>query len=269
MAQVTVSSGNGACLHDFMVYNVDNIDVMVPEFAGYCWTPEHEDPDKVAVFTWDKPVAIEKMVLYGAVSADSKINEVQLTLSNGFSKTIKNLPQNGNPLEIALGRQENIISCTLKVLSASGKNYGISECEIYSSAAYTSKILPFCKILIEDNFAYEYFVNKEVRTIPLAVYHYGNTGKITLAVEKGKSVIRDGKLFIDESDGEICIKAQNENGTVWDKIFIKRLSGFGLKIIKLSDITDKAYLKIKKEYYTNSWKVSVFLQNIKRLARKH
>ena len=139
----------------------------------------------------------------------------------------------------------------------------ISECEIYPSVEYTSKILPFCKILIEDNFAYEYYVTKNVTVVPLAVYSYGNAGKITLAVEEGKSVIRDGKLFIDDSDQEICIKAQNESGAVWDKIVIKRLSGFGLKIKKLSDIADKAYLKTKKEYYTSSWKVSVFLQNIK------
>ncbi|MBO5606239.1 MAG: hypothetical protein J5915_12760, partial [Acidaminococcaceae bacterium] len=261
------SSGNGACLNDFMVYNVDNIDVAVPEYADYCWKPKDEDPDKTAVFTWDNPVSIEKIILYGAVSADSKINTVQLTLNNGFSKIIKNLPQNGNPLVIAMGRQENITSCTLKILSASGKNYGISECEIYPSAEYTSKILPFCKILMEDNFAYEYYVNKNVRVVPLTVYIYGNTGNITLTVEAGKSIIRDGNLFIDDSDQEICIRAQNENGTAWDIIIIKRLSGFGLKIKKLSDIADKAYLKTKKEYYTSSWKVSVFLQNIKRTLK--
>ena len=267
MAQVSVSSGNGTCLNDFMVYNVDNIDVIVPEFANYYWKPEHEDPDKAAVFQWDTPVSIEKMVLYGAVSADSNINTVQLTLNNGFSKIINNLPQNGNPLVIALGRQENITSCTLKILSASGKNYGISECEIYPSAEYTSKIVPFCKIRIEDNFAYEYYVNKNVRVVPLTVYSYGNAGTVTLTVEEGKSVIRDGKLLIDDSDQEICIKAQNESGAAWDIIIIKRLSGFGLKIKKLSDIADKAYLKTKKEYYTSSWKVSIFLQNIKRIVK--
>ena len=58
--------------------------------------------------------------------------------------------------------------------------------------------------------------------------------------------------MIDESDQEIFIKAQNENGAVWDIIIIKRLSGFGLKIKKLPDIADKVYLKTKKEYYTTS-----------------
>ena len=267
MAQVSVSSGNGTCLNDFMVYNVDNIDVIVPEFANYYWKPEQEDPDKAAVFQWDTPVSIEKIVLYGAVSEDSRINTVQLTLNNGFSKIIKNLPQNGNPLVVALGRQENITSCTLKILSASGKNYGISECEIYPSAEYTSKIVPFCKIQIGDNFAYEYYINKNVRVVPLTVYSYGNAGTVTLTVEEGKSVIRDGNLLIDDSDQEICIKAQNENGAAWDIIIIKRLSGFGLKIKKLSDIADKVYLKTKKEYYTSSWKVSIFLQNIKRIVK--
>ncbi len=263
-AQVSVSSGNGTYLNDFIVYNVSNIDVAKPEYANYCWQPNIDDPDKIAVFKWDKPVSIEKIVLYGAVSEDSKINKFQLILSNGFSKIVTDLPQNGNPLVISIGRQLNITSCTLKILSASGKNYGISECEIYSSAEFTGKIFPFCKILIDDNFVYEYYINKKVKIIPFNIYVYGNTGNIKLTMEKGKSIIQDGTLFLDDSDQEICIKAQNKNGTVWDIIIIRRLSGFNLKIKKLSDIADKIYLKAKKEFYTLTWQIKVILQNINR-----
>jgi LmbE family N-acetylglucosaminyl deacetylase len=242
-AELSVSSGNGMYLNDFMVYNVANIDIYVPEYTDYCWRPKNEDPDKTAVFTWKEPVSIEKIVLYSAVSAESKINLLQVKLSNGFSKTIKNLPQNGNPVEIVFGKQENITSCTLKILSVTGKSYGIGECEIYSSKEFTSPIHPFCKILIEDNFAYEYFVNKKNKTIPLTVYTYGNAGNNSLMVENGKSVIRNGKLFIDESDQEIFIKAQNENGFVWDKMVVKRLSGFDLTLKKLSDMVFRLNLK--------------------------
>ena len=245
-AEISVSSGKGTYLNDFMVYNVSNIDEDVPEYTNYCWRPETEDPDKEAVFTWMKPVTVEKIVLYGAVSAESKIDRLQVMLSNGFSQTIENLPQNGNPLEIFPGKQENITSCTLKILSATGTDYGISECEIYSTEKFTSKIVPFCKIRIEDNFAYEYFVNKNCKVLPLTVYTYGNTGKVALTVEKGRSVIRDGKLFIADSDQEIFIRAQNEEGSVWDQIIIRRLSWFGLKRKKLSDIADRIYLKKRK-----------------------
>ncbi len=233
-------------MNDFMVYNVANIDDDVPEYTDYCWRPEAEDADKTAVFKWRKPVSIEKMVLYGAVSTESKIDRLQVTLSNGFSQTVNALPPNGNPLEIVTGKQEDITSCTLKILSATGTDYGISECEIYSSKEFTSNIVPFCKILIEDNFAYEYFVNKNVKVFPLAVYIYGNTGTITLAVENGNSVIRDGKLFIADSDQEIYIRAQNEDSYVWDRIIIKRLSWFGLKRKKLSDMADRIYLNNRK-----------------------
>lgn len=245
-AEISVSSGNGTYLNDFMVYNVANIDEDIPDYADYCWRPEAEDPDKEAVFTWKKPVAVEKIVLYGAVSAESKIDRLQVTLSNGFSQTIENLSQNGNPLEVFPGKQENITSCTLKILSAIGTDYGISECEIYSTEEFTSKIVPFCKIRIEDNFAYEYFINKNCKVLPLTVYTYGNTGKVALTVEKGRSVIRDGKLFIADSDQEIFIRAQNEEGSVWDQIIIRRLSWFGLKRKKLSDIADRIYLKKRK-----------------------
>ena len=245
-AEISVSSGNGTYLNDFMVYNVDDIDEDIAEYADYCWRPEAEDPDKTAVFNWKEPVTVEKIVLYGAVSTDSKIDRLQITLSNGFLQTVTVLPPNGNPLEIVTGKQENISSCTLKILSATGSDYGISECEIYSSKEFTSNIVPFCKILIEDNFAYEYFINKNVKVLPLTVYTYGNTGNITLTVENGTSVIRDGKLLIADSDQEIFIRAQNEDGSVWDQIIIKRLSWFGLKRKKLSDMADRIYLKNRK-----------------------
>ena len=245
-AEIAVSSGNGTYLNDFMVYNVSNIDEDIPEYTDYCWRPEEDDPDKAAVFKWKKPVTIEKMVLYGAVSTESKIDRLQVTLNNGFSQTVKMLPSNGNPLELFTGKQENITSCTLKILSATGTGYGISECEIYSSAEFKSNIVPFCKILIEDNFSYEYFVNKKVKILPLTVYTYGSTGNITLTVENGNSVIRDGKLFIEDSDQDIFIRAQNEDGSVWDQVIIKRLSWFDLKMKKLSDIADRIYLKNRK-----------------------
>ena len=139
----------------------------------------------------------------------------------------------------------------MKILSATGTDYGISECEIYSSKEFTGSIVPFCKILIEDNFAYEYFVNKNCKVIPLAVYTYGNTGSVALTVENGASVIRDGKLFIADSDQEILIRAQNEDGSVWDQIVIKRLSWFDLKTKKLSDIADRIYLKNRQRQFKN------------------
>ena len=250
-AEISVSSGNGAYLNDFMVYNVDNIDDDVPEYTDYCWRPEAEDPDKTAVFKWKKPVTVEKIILYGAVSTESKIDRLQVTLSNGFSQTVTALPSNGNPLDIVTGKQENVTSCTLKILSATGTDYGISECEIYSSKEFASNIVPFCKILIEDNFAYEYFVNKNVKILPLAVYTYGNTGSVALTAENGASVIQDGKLFIADSDQEIYIRAQNEDGSVWDQIIIKRLSWFDLKRKKLSDLADRIYLKNRKRQLKN------------------
>ena len=82
--------------------------------------------------------------------------------------------------------------------------------------------------------------------LPLTVYTYGNTGNITLTVENGTSVVRDGKLLIADSDQEIFIQAHNEDGSAWNQIIIKRLSWFGLKIKKLSDMADRIYLKNRK-----------------------
>ena len=244
-AEVTVSSGIGKYLTDFMVYNVNDIDQLTPEYSDYYWQPEYDDPEKTAELKWKKPVVIEKIVLYPAISVTGKINALQITLNNGLKKVIRNLSQNGAPTEIILERQENITSCTLKILSVSGDTYGISEWEIYSSAEYTSKIHPFCKILINDNFVYQYIIPKNVKTLPIDVYTYGDTGNVSLSVEKGKSTIREGKVLIDESDQNIIIKAENQSGYVYDLIIIKRVSKTSLKLKMLSDMADSIFLKLK------------------------
>lgn len=246
-AKVVASSGHGEYLNDFMLYNVDNIDNFTPDFTKYYWKPDGSDNEKKAVFTWDMQITIEKIVLYGTISDSSLITELSITLSDGFQKIVRNLPQNGCPLEILVGRHENVTFCELKVLSAYGNAYGLSECEFYSDADYVSKIHPFCKILINDNFVYEYVVEEEVEILPIECYCFGAArDNIAIQVVKGNSILKEGNLLIDKTDREIILKAQNKRSDIWDQIVIKRLSKHEMYKLHQIDLSNKQYLLQKR-----------------------
>lgn len=245
-AKVEATSGHKEYLTDFMIYNVRNIDNFIPEFEDYFWQPDENDVEKKVMFSWPKAVTIEKIVLYGAVSQNGKIEKLLISLSDSYQKIITDFPQNGNPVEVFVGRHENITFCEVKILSATGQVYGISECEFYSVANFISCINPFCKILVNDNFVYEYVIDENIKTVSFDCYCYGIIDSITICVEKGKSTLNKGKLLIDKADKEIILKAQNESGDIWDRIVVKRLSREELNDLRKIDLLDKKYLRQKR-----------------------
>ena len=245
-ANISVSSGQGEYLNDYMIYNVCNVDEPTPEFVDYYWQPDKEDSEKVVMFSWKKPVNIEKVCLYGVVTEKGKIEKLLISFSDGFQKVIKNLSQNGSPTEILVGKRTNITCCELKILEATGEIYGLSECEFYSVANNKSCINPFCKIMVNDNFVYEYIFEEKTKSISFDCYYYGLTGNISIRVEKGKSVFNKGRLLIDEADKEIIIKAQNENGDIWDRIIVRRFSEEEIDRLREIDLSNKQYLRKKR-----------------------
>ena len=239
-AKVTVSSGCGDFLTDFMLYDVKNIDDDFSEAVNYCWKPDENDTEKTALLSWEKPFDIESVILYGAVSSDSYINKLSITLSDGFCKVIDELPSNGNPLSVDFKGHVGIVSCEIRILSARGLNYGISECEIYQCRENIKTIKPFCKILIDDNFAYEYIVDIGKQKLPLKCYTYGDTGEIELTADKCNS-----KIILDKNDRTIIIKAENSSRDIYDLAIIKRTDSKEYKKYNKLDCKNRRYLKRK------------------------
>ena len=220
-AKVTVSSGCAKPLNDYMIYDIKDLDRAIPQFEDYYWKPDEDDTSRKAVLRWDKPTDIERIVVYGALSEDSQITKLRIRLSDGSVFDTGALPKSGSALTVDLGRHTNIISCEIRIISSEGENFGISEIEVFPTAEYTSVTAPFCKILVKDNFAYEYVIGKSVKSLPIGVYKFGSTGEISLSVVKGRSVLKNGRLFIDKDDREIVLRAYNSRTGVFDKAVIQ------------------------------------------------
>ena len=246
-ANVIVSSGNADALTDFMLYNVNDVDVQEPSFVDCHWQPDEDDTVKTARFSWMTGVCIETIVLYGDITDQVAIKKLEVSLSDGSVAVVENVPADGRPLIVNLGVHKNITYCELKLCSVQGKHYGISECEIYPLEESKSVLRPFCKILIDDNFVYEYLTDIKTEKLPVKCYTFGDTGEMTFKVMQGNAYIKDNYLYFgDANKGSLVIlRAENEAQTVYDQIIIKKLTTAELKQYQAIDEVNKRFLKKK------------------------
>lgn len=248
-AEITVSSGDGHFLNDFMIYDTDDVDSLVPNLSGHAWKPDDADMDKRAVFHWKSPQHIEKIILYGEITDDRGIERLRLKLNDGYEKIVADMPCNGNPVEIDTGKHEGVTECIVEIEKTNGA--GLTEIEVYPQKTCQSHIAPYVKILIEDNFAYEYIIGKDVEKLKIGLYQYGDVNA-TLKIVEGKSKIKDYTLFINREDYDVVIQAVSEDGKVFDQVAISRgnmeqLSA--LKAVEKANATFLLSMKRKMKYH--------------------
>ena len=246
-ADISVSSGNSEHLVDFMVYNINNIEASSFSPADYYWKPDDYDKEKKIRFSWKLPTAIEEIKLYAAYSSVSCIKEISIVLSDGYKQSVYNLPQDGSPMSVNIGKHKDIYWCEISIISYQGDGYGISECEIFSLSDYKSVIKPFCKIMINGNFVYKYICSKKLSNLSLELYKYNTFEEINIEVKEGKSYIIGNTLYIDKNDKEIVLRASNESGNIYDQIEIVRESEQNLRAYNKIDVENTRFIKKKKK----------------------
>ena len=247
-ASVQTTSGNGAYLNDFLLYNTDDVDSLTPAFSNYYWQPNANDIEKRAEFIWDSPQHLETIVLYSSINTDAGIDELMIELDDGYRCIVKDIGNDGSPCRVELGRHDNIKRCVISIVSFRGTGYGLSECEIYSKSDVCSCIKPYIKIISGDNFIYEYLTDMNEESIDLGIYQYGlHRGEYSFEVVQGKSKIENNCLLINPGDKEILLRCKS--GDAWDQIKIKRLSDQEYSSRKKEVIQDGKYLiKERKSY---------------------
>ena len=231
-AKVETSSGNGRYLNDFRILGLDDIDSMVMQYADYLWIPEEKDSEKKAVFRWEQPQNICKVVIYGNADGNGRINKIRISFDNGFEIISSKLLRNGTPLEINFDLQQNVSFCSLQILECEGDNYGIAECEFYSN--FEEKILlnPLIKILIDDDFAYELLIDEDTHELPISFYSYDSKLSEKVKFINGKGYVSCGKLYLDDGKKFVLRLESVDNSTIYDQIVIYRKSNNFIKCYK-------------------------------------
>lgn len=248
-AEVTVSSGEGHFLNDFVIYDTDDVDSVVPDLSGHAWKPDDSDKEKRAVLRWQSTQHIEKIILYGEITDDSGIEKLRLRLNDGYERIVSNIPCNGNPMVIDTGEHDGITECIVEIIMTNGA--GLTEIEVYSRKRNRSHIMPYVKILIEDNFAYEYVADRSVEELELGLYQYGDVNA-TIRVAKGQSRIEDKTLLIAPEDKTVVLQAVTEDGRILDQVDVSCGNKEQLSALDVVEKLNASYLlrmKRKMKYH--------------------
>ena len=244
MAEVTASTGDASLLNDFMLYDTTDVDAPVPPLTGF-WQPDGADTEKTARFTWREPVDIARVALFGPMGREGTDGEAELRFSDGTRVTVPILPC-GRPSEVSVGLR-GITSCEIRLLS--GGDLGLAEAEFYPTEAFEGCVAPFCKLLIGDNFAYDYAVDEDVPRLKTGCYRFGDPGVVTIRTEGCRSAVEGDELILDPADRTVTLTAADGTGAVLDRAVIRRLSGEEMERLRAADRKNAAFLQRKRRMY--------------------
>jgi len=216
-AAVSATSGDFRKINDFMLYNARNIDQIKVPFEDYLWKPDSSDKNKILSFSWTTAKTIVSFEIYGNIDRDSTVEKIKITLDNGYYIETGPLPKDGCPLSLLIPVQENIRRCEIQILEYTGENYGISEIEIFSSVRKSQKLSPYVKIMIEDNFIYDYY--SEIPYIMLNIYQWNIEGKVIFELISGPGFLNGQRVIMQKKYKPVTVRAYLEdNSEIYDVV---------------------------------------------------
>ena len=155
-AQITVSSGNGALLNDFML--LENTNVLDDDHMPHdgVWIPEGEE--KQATVTFDRPQEVRLVRLYDSPSEQDNILAGKLLFDDGTEVKFGPLDSKGAAVTIDVG-EKTVSGFTVILTETEGENPGLTEIEAFDREPTHG--LPYVKLMDESgNFLYDYWTTE-------------------------------------------------------------------------------------------------------------
>lgn len=254
-AAVTASSGNAAKVCDFKLIDTEDIDAKKFVPAQYLWSPDDQDAKRCLHFQWSTQQVITTVRLAGNIEDSGRIEKVRLSFSDGTSYDIGPLPTRGRVLEYTLPAPKSASACTLKILETTGAAWGLSEVGIFSEAHPKGVIPPFIKLLVGDDFVYDYVLPREQDHCPLNLYRCQTSSPVTYTVVDSDGAVVDSQGVVSFSKRARYAVIRGEladNPGIYDQIYLHRVGpAFLAKRRLLQWLEDKLltfYLKKYRKY---------------------
>lgn len=254
-ATVTASSGNAAKACDFKIIDTADIDVKKFVPAQYLWSPDNRDAKRCLHFQWSSQQVITTVSLAGNIEDSGRIEKVRLSFSDGTSYDIGPLPTRGRVLEYTLPTSKSVSACTLKILETTGAAWGLSEVGIFSEVHPKGIIPPFIKLLVGDDFVYDYVLPLEQECCPLNLYRCQTSSPVTYTVVDSDGAVVDSQGVVSFSKQARYAVIRGEladNPGIYDQIYLHRMRpAFFAKRRLLQWLEDKLltfYLKKYRKY---------------------
>lgn len=212
-ADVSVSSGDGSVLTDFMI--AENSDLRDEERlpCDGTWIPE--DPEKTAVFSLPQTVSLRQITLYDNPSPDDNVLGGSIFLDDGTEVPFGPLEPEGAATVIKL-KKSQVTSFRVVLKETEGDRAGLAEVEAFGKAPDHG--FTYVKLTdSEGNFVYDWTV-KDSEDF-LNVYAQGlteeETGKLTLSWDNLKcwAGFEDGRIRVLCPEGKTVTLTVKLEGT--------------------------------------------------------
>ncbi len=229
-ACVVASSGDASFINDFKLVDSSSIKRKPMESWNIdrsIWRPDMKDDSAHVDFDLQKPEFIGEVVIYQEYYPVSAIKKCHLLIDGTTVFEIGALDINRATKVHLNGMKASKISFVIDEVTDKNSQPGIAEIEIFR--AEQRKLL-FAKILVRDNFVYDYHCEREI-SIPIRVYEYWSDGcsvegnlanyEIRLdskAHDKGSVTFQKGRLK-GKLSGNLKLRISNkEFADIYDEI---------------------------------------------------
>ena len=224
-AQVTVSSGNGSLLHDFML--IENNNLTDEEHKPYdgVWIPDGQDAEKSAVVTLAQTGPVSEIVLYDHPSEEHNVLNALISFDDGTTVQTGPLDPGGAATVITV-EKENVSSFAVELVQIQGEAVGLSEIEAFDGELQSDG--RFIKLMDgEGNFLYDYRIDAN-GTAELSVYTHGSLPELTtenyhvsITGEKGTAVLEDGVIRVNcPREESFVLTVTCDSAGISDSIYI-------------------------------------------------
>ncbi len=225
-AEVSVSSGEGKLLHDFML--TENHDLMDAGHLPYdgVWIPADGDEDRTLTVVLETPSDLDSVVLYDHPDPAHNVLNAVITFEDGTSVETGALDPNGAATKITVAKQA-VSSFRVMLKETEGTAAGLSEVEAFAQADQMDG--RFIKLMDDQgNFLYDYLTAPDGSAV-LSLYAYGDVPEISgedwlihADSEKATAVLEDGVIRIQCPKGEsFVLNVTCNSAGVSDNIFIR------------------------------------------------
>ena len=232
-AMVKATSGNPAYVTDGLLLHVRDIDSRIPVFEDYCWIPASDDPRPELTFSWKESRQISEIRIYGMRNENGAPQDLQVWMNDSEQKYGLTVSERGTPGILSFDPPVSADTCHVQTVQASGTETGIAEIEILSAAGQTQVIPPFIKLLIGDDFIYQYLADDKQREIDFGLYGYPapvSEADVSLTIAGTSYTEQDVclqgmRLFLPGKPGYVRVRAELvSDARVFDEVTVRTVS---------------------------------------------
>ena len=203
------------------------------------WTSSGEDTQSSIQLTWAKAQDIRQIVLYSAIDFGEPSRECTVYIDNQEVGRVI-VPPKGQPLVLTLDRTCHAYQMRIVFDGP----IALAELEVYGTALQANPLQSFIKIMKDDDFIYDYYVDNQKQYLDISLYTYmADANDVTLTID-GESIIeRDDDRYMirfSQSAREVIVRATiNGNEACYDQVVIHRVSKQALGMRKRLQQLDK------------------------------